>query len=284
MIVIVIAVSAALVYGVSDFYGGIAARRLRTFPSTFLTYSVATVTILAGWSLVPGTWTPGAALTGSLAGLFAIVGFLAFYAALAIGPISLLSPLIAVLGSLVPVVVAVIAGERLGPVTVTAIVMAVVAAALISLHKAPGATRVTARALVLASIAGVLLGLSIAVLDFAPEGSGLIPAVLEMIVGLAIVAVGYAVAGRRGVPEETSTPIPRARLFAVVAGLLLGVANSLIVLALAAGELAVVSVLVGLYPVATVILAAVVLRERISRVQVAGVVLAVAASVLLALS
>jgi drug/metabolite transporter (DMT)-like permease len=284
MIVIGTAVAAAVVYGVSDFFGGLAARRLRTFPSTLLTYAVATVTILLAWPLVPGSWTLGSVLAGSLAGVFAIVGFLAFYTALAIGPISLLSPLIAVLGSVVPVIVAVAAGERLGALTIAAIVVAVVAAALISLNGAPGASRVTARALVLSVVAGILLGLSIAVLDFAPEGSGLLPAVVELVVGLAIVAVVYLVAGRRGVPEETDTAIPRARLFAVVAGVLLGAANALIVLALAAGELAIVSVLVGLYPVATVILAGVVLRERMSRVQVAGVVLAVAASVMLAVS
>jgi drug/metabolite transporter (DMT)-like permease len=284
MIVLVMAIAAALVYGVSDFFGGIAARRLRTFPSTLITYAVATVVIVVAWPLVPGTWTVGAAGTGSLAGVFAIVGFLAFYAALAIGPISLLSPLIAVLSSLVPVIVAVIAGERLGALTVVAIVAAVVAAGLISLHRTSGSTRVTTRAILLAVVAGVMLGLSIAVLDFAPEGSGLIPAVVELVVGLVIVAVVFAVAGRTGTPEETTTPIPRARLFAAIGGVLLGAANALIVLALAGGELAIVSVLVGLYPVATVILAAVVLHERMSRVQVAGVGLAVMASVLLAVS
>jgi len=284
MTVFVLAVAAALVYGVSDFFGGLGARRLRTLPSTLLTYGVATVTILALWVVDPGSWTPGAAWSGAVAGVFAIVGFLAFYGALAIGPISLLSPLIAVLGSLVPVIVAVATGERLSLPTLVAIAVAIVAAALISLHRSPGSVRVTPRAATLAVAAGVFLGLSIAAIDFAPAGSGLIPAVVELVVGLLIVAIVYAIAGRRGEPEETTTPVSRARLFSVIGGALFGAANALIVLALAAGELAIVSVLVGLYPVATVVLAAVVLRERMSRVQVAGVVLAVAASVLLALA
>jgi drug/metabolite transporter (DMT)-like permease len=279
MLVIALAVTAAVVYGVSDFFGGVAARRLTTLRSTLIAYACATVAILVAWPFAAGVVTPGAALAGSVAGVFAIGGFLAFYAALSIGPISVLSPLIAVLSSLVPVVVAVIAGETLSTLAVIAIVVAVLAAALISVQHRDSATRVSARSLSLALAAGIGLGLSVAALDFAPAGSALVPAVFEIVVGLVIVAIIVAVVR----PERPTGALGRGRVAAVVGGVLLGVSNSLIVLALAAGELAIVSVLVGLYPVSTVILAAVVLRERMSRPQVVGVILAVAASVLLAL-
>jgi drug/metabolite transporter (DMT)-like permease len=280
MLVIVLAVSAAVIYGVSDFFGGIAARRLTTLRSTLVMYALAAVAILAAWPFAPGAITPGSAVAGSVAGVFAIGGFLAFYAALSIGPISVLSPLIAVLSSLVPVVVALVAGEVLSPLAVAAIALAVIAAALISVQHRDSTTRVSARALLLAVAAGLGLGLSVAALDFAPAGSGLVPAVFEILVGLVIVAVVVGLVR----PQRPTGALGRARVTAVVGGLLLGVSNALIVLALAAGELAIVSVLVGLYPVSTIILAALVLRERMSRPQVVGVVLAVAASVLLALS
>ena len=79
-------------------------------------------------------------------------------------------------------------------------------------------------------------------------------------------------------------PRRRARMLAGVAGLLIGGANVLLMLALHAGSVAVVAVLVNLYPVATVLLAWIVLRERINAVQGTGVVLAVAASVMLGLA
>jgi drug/metabolite transporter (DMT)-like permease len=279
MIAIALAVTSAVVYGVSDFFGSVAARYLTTLRSTLIAYSCATVVILVAWPFAAGTVTAGAAVAGSVAGVFAIGGFLAFYAAMSVGPMSVLSPLIAVLSSLVPVVVALVAGEQPSPLAIIAIVLAVVAAALISVQHRDSATRVSARSLLLALAAGVGLGLSVAALDFAPPASGLVPAVFEILVGLVIVVVVVAVVR----PERPSGPLGRARVAAVVGGILLGISNSLIVLALAAGELAIVSVLVGLYPVSTVILAAVVLRERMSRPQVVGVVLAIAASVLLAL-
>jgi drug/metabolite transporter (DMT)-like permease len=71
---------------------------------------------------------------------------------------------------------------------------------------------------------------------------------------------------------------------AAVGGVLLGVGNILLVVSLHAGNLAIVAVLVGLYPLATVVLARLVLKERLSLVQGAGVALAVAAAVMLGLS
>jgi drug/metabolite transporter (DMT)-like permease len=76
----------------------------------------------------------------------------------------------------------------------------------------------------------------------------------------------------------------RARLLAAVAGLLIGGANVLLMVALHAGSVAVVAVLVNLYPVATVLLAWIVLRERVNALQGTGIVLAVAASVMLGLA
>jgi drug/metabolite transporter (DMT)-like permease len=74
-----------------------------------------------------------------------------------------------------------------------------------------------------------------------------------------------------------------ARLLSASGGILLGIANGLIVLALHTGSLAIVSVLVGLYPIGTIVLARIVHGERLAPVQLVGVVVAIAASVILAL-
>ena len=88
---------------------------------------------------------------------------------------------------------------------------------------------------------------------------------------------------------RATVPAPRASrvpwwMFAVATGLLMGVANALIVAALHEGRLGIVGVLVGLYPVPTVLLAWIVLRERLAPHQLIGVVGAIGACVLLSLA
>jgi drug/metabolite transporter (DMT)-like permease len=292
---LVLSLVAALTYGTSDFFGGLASRRLNVLHATAGTYVVATVTVGAGLLLVGGVWTVDATWLGALAGLLAVVGFVAFYAALAIGPMSLLSPAIALIGGVVPVAVSAATGQALGVLQWVAIAVAVVATVLISVPSQRSRERVTVRAAVMALIAGLGLGGSVVALDFTSEASGLVPAMVEMLVGVAILLLLIGVlrrtrasfgllaifepppaAGRQGFTAR------RAWVLATIAGLLLGVSNSLITIALHEGNLAVVSVLVSLYPLATVVLAAIVLRERLSALQIAGIVLAIAACIALA--
>ena len=287
---------AALSYGTSDFFGGLASRRLNVLHSTAATYLVATLAVGVGLVVVGGAWTVDAALFGFIAGILAIVGFVAFYAALAIGPMSLLSPAIALVGGVVPVAVAAAMGESLGVIHWIAIAVAILATVLISVPSRRSAERVSTRAAVLALVAGLGLGGSVVAIDFTDEASGLVPAMVEMIVGvvvllgsLALIRLTRARFGLLAIFEPPPAPARqgftarRAWSYAAIAGVLLGVSNSLIVLALHAGNLAVVSVLVSLYPLATVVLAAAVLRERLSALQIAGIALAIAACVALAL-
>lgn len=268
-----LALIAAVLYGASDFFGALGTRRVGLVASTTLVHLAAAIVLLALWPLAPGTWTPGGAVAGTVAGALAVGGFLLFYAVMAIGPMSVLSPLIALVGAIVPVVAAFVLGERFGAVTITAIVAAVIAAVLVSIERG-AATRLRPRTLLLALLAGVGLGGSLVAIDAAPAGSGLIPGEIEIWVGL-LVLVALS-AARRVRPRFDTTSL--------TGGALLGAANAGIVLALVAGELAIVSVLVCLYPVVTVVLATAVTRERMSRVQLAGIALAIAASVVLSLT
>lgn len=293
---LVFSLVAALTYGTSDFFGGLASRRLNVLHATAGTYVVATAAVALGLCAVGGEWTADAAGFGIIAGILAIVGFVAFYAALAIGPMSLLSPAIALIGGVVPVGVAAATGQALGTVQWIAIGVAIVATVIISVPSTRSRERVTPRAAIFAVVAGLGLGGSVVAIDFTDEASGLVPALVEMLVGvvvlltiLALLRVTRASFGLLAIFEPPPAPARqgfsprRAWTQAAVAGLLLGIANSLIVLALHGGNLAVVSVLVSLYPLATVVLAAIVLRERLSLLQMAGIVLAIGACVALAL-
>ena len=286
---------ASVAYGTSDFFGGLAARRLNVLHATAGTYVAGTIVVGVGLLAVGGTWTMDATALGALAGVLAIIGFVAFYAALAIGPMSLLSPAIALIGAVVPVAVAAASGERLDALAWGAITVAVLATVLISVPSSRTRQRVTPRAAILALVAGLGLGLSIVAIDATDATSGLVPASVEMVTGLVVLALlltGLRITRARFGLLAVFEPPPastrqgstagRAWAFSAVAGVLLGVSNALLILALHEGNLAVVSVLVSLYPLATVVLAALVLRERLTVVQGIGIALAVLACIALA--
>lgn len=298
-IVVAVALAASLFYGASDFLGAFTARKLTVLKTSAVVYLSATIVATAALMLTAWTYSDLALLAGSVAGIFATVGMVTFYAALAIGPMSLLAPLIALIQTAIPVVVAAVTGQSLRPLAWVAVGIALLATTLISV---PGKSatghlageRITARGAVLGLVAGITLGLSTVSLDVAPDDSGVFPAFLDLAIGLALLAPLFAVrrfrnsdAWLHGAPVETS-PSPLAapvgaRIWALsaAAGALLGIGNILLVIALHAGNLAVVAVLVSLYPLATVLLAWFVLKERISRVQFLGVALAITAAVML---
>lgn len=294
ILTVMLSLGTALSYGVSDFFGAVGARRLRVLPGTTITYLFAAGTILAALPIVGGAWSVETVLWGALAGVAAIAGFLVFYAALAAGPISLAAPLIAVLSSIVPVIVAVMLGEQLSWLAWGAIVLALAGAGLISVTRRGEPTAIPRKTIVLGVLAGILLGSSIVFLDRSPQDSGVTAAVVEIVVGVLLLGVlllfsrsapGGRLLAMLDEPQDGPQPtVTRARVASAFGGVLLGIANALLLAALQSGSLAVVSVLIGLYPVATIVLARIVHHERLTWVQLAGVVLAIAACALLALA
>lgn len=280
-----IAVGSAVVYGVSDFYGAVGSARIRLIPSTTVAYAVAApVSALA--LLIGGRWSWDAVLWGGLAAILATMGMLAFYAAMVAGPVSLVSPLLAVLDTAVPVGFGVAFGERLGWVTWGAVGLAVAAGVVMAVPprgaagEAAGVGSLAPRTIALTLFGGITLGLSIVCLDLAPSSSGVVPAFVETTGQFVVMAVVAAATWR-----TTGPWLRRPRLFApsLANGALWGVANALIVLALQHGDLAVAGVLINLYPISTLVLAWFVTGERLSGLQFAGVGAALAASAMFAL-
>jgi uncharacterized membrane protein len=290
--VVALGLGAAFVYGVSDFFGAFAARRIHLVTATLFNYAVATVAIFAALALVGGAWSSGAVEAGVVCGVLAVFGLLAFYGVLAIGPMSLLSPLIALIQSIVPVAAAVITGQALTPLAWVAIGVGIVALLLLAPRREPGRSHITPRGALLAVASGLLLGTSLVALDFAPHNSGVVPSVLEIVAGLVVLCLVWLVL--RVIPASTgalsflqpgsdaveSLSARRAWLAAAISGVLVAIADTFIVLDLHIGNLAIVSVLVALYPVLTVILAATVLKERMTKLQFVAVGLVIVASLL----
>jgi drug/metabolite transporter (DMT)-like permease len=275
----------ALTYGVADFFGGLAAKRTPAVVVTAFGALVGLLVLVPFALLVPARLSFDAVLWGGLSGVTGAAAVFLLYAALAIGPMSILSPLTAVLSALVPMTWGLFGGERLpwwGYVALGGVLVAIV---LVGFVPERGAVRPRLRGLVYATFSGILIGGFFILIDQAPADSGLYPIAANRVVAGSILLVVLGVllvrARRGGTP-----PFPGLRGawgIIVACGVADATANVLILTGLRMGDLTVMSVLAALYPGGTIALAAIVLRERIAPVQWVGLVLALAAAAVLAI-
>ena len=277
--VVVLALSSALVYGAADFCGGLATRRAPALAVVALSQLAGLVALLLLLPLLGGAPTPGDVAWGAVAGLAGGVGLAVFYRALADGVMSVVAPVTAVCAAAVPVLAGLAFRERLSPPAVLGIVLALVAIALVAAEGTRPSLRAARQAGVGAAlVAGAAFGLFFVLLDQPSEGSGLWPLVGARLASLALVVLLTRV--RRGSLAVGRTGVP----LVLLAGVLDMAANALFLLAAREGLLAVAGVLASLYPLSTVLLAQTVLRERLLPSQVTGLAAAVAAVALIAVA
>ena len=282
-----LALFAALAYGVSDFVGGLASRRVRAVTVLLYSYPVGALLMAALLPLFPGSVSP-ATLAWSLAGGGAgFVGVLLMYTALGLAPMNVISPVTALTSAAVPVVAGVAYGERPSAGAWIGIALGLAAIAMVSRSPdpAPGESptdlavlhgRASGRAIALALIAGVGFGAYFICLARADADSGLWPVVLAR---LASSALTIPVAVRMRAIHRLGGSL---LILAGASGVLDAAANLFFLLASREGLLSLASVITSLYPAGTVLLAAVLLRERTTGLQRVGFVVAVAAVVLVA--
>ncbi len=280
----------ALAYGSADFLGGLAAKRISAVRAAGLSALSGLVFLLVPLAVFGGRWTASAVVWGALSGIAGSVALALLYASLAIGPMSILSPLTAVLSAVVPVVWGVLHGERFAPLGWFALALALLAVILVGFVPERGAVRPRPRGLLMAIGAGSLIGVFIILIDLTPADSGLVPLVLNRAVNASIMFATVGViwlvsrrrrrsTGARAAPQGGWRP---GLTLAIAGGVVDACANILLLVGLRVGNLSVMSVLTALYPAGTIILAAIVLKERIAPVQWVGLVLALAATGMLA--
>ncbi|MGI9598449.1 MAG: EamA family transporter [Acidimicrobiales bacterium] len=290
MIALVFAALSGLSYGASDFSGGLAAKHNDAVVVTIAVQLVSVVSLGLILALsAPATVTPADLAWGGLGGLGAMVGLTTFYRALADGPMTTAASVTGLVGSLVPVVTGLTLGEVPNNITLAGIGLAIPAGIVVSaggigstgLPLAVVPPRVRARRRYdiaqtrrLSVVAGCGFGLFFVALAQVSSEAGLYPLVgarAASVIGLALVLTATH---RWAVPH-------RADWVAIaVAGVLDCGANSFYLLALTDASFTWVAAVVSLYPVATVLLARALLAERIVRIQVAGLVGAASALVL----
>jgi drug/metabolite transporter (DMT)-like permease len=226
-----------------------------------------------------GEVSSGAVVWGALCGISQAFGVWWFYAALGAGPISVVSPLTAVLVAAVPVVVGVALGERPSVVSYAGIAVALLAVILVSREvrdEDDAPHRFTTKVAWLTVGSGLVFGLNFVLIDQAPVEAKLWPLAFARMSATALVVL-IAMATR-----NLSVPSGMPLRLALTAGVLDTVANVSMLLALQASMLSLAGVLISLYPAATVALAMVVLRERVTRWQTLGMVLALLAVAMIA--
>ncbi|BBX71263.1 hypothetical protein MPSYJ_47240 [Mycolicibacterium psychrotolerans] len=245
---------------------------LLSYPLALILLTVIAVPV-GGELSAPAVWW------GLLAGVGQAFGVWWFYAALGSGPISVVSPLTSVLVAGVPVGVGVALGERPSALAACGVLLALVAVVMVSRQAGDEDVRphrFTVKVAWLTIGSGVAFGLNFVILDQVPVQAGLWPLVFGRLAATAIVAFAAVLTANfvveRGVPMR----------LALLAGVLDAVANTATLLALQSSLLSLTGVLVALYPAATVLLAVVVLRERVTRGQVAGMIFAFASVAMIA--
>lgn len=273
MTTIVLALAAAAMYGLSDFIGGVLAKRTSVWAVAVVTQLAATVIVGGAAAVLPGRAAGADWFWGAVAGLGTGAGTAFLYRGLASGRMGVVAPLSAVGAAVLPVIVGLVTGERPEPLTWIGIACAFPAIWLVSTAAGESVTQGgTPRRLGDGVGDGLLAGLGFGVLFVAlgqvPDEAGLWPLALAEVVSVVAVILLAVAFGQAWVPRE----LPAA--YAVLVGALAAGANILFLFATQAGLLAVASVLTSLYPAFTVILAATLLRERIHGAQAVGLVLA----------
>jgi drug/metabolite transporter (DMT)-like permease len=280
--VYLLAIGSALLYGAADFTGGLTTRRAGTIPVVLLSQASGLILLAAILPLLPDA-SPSRLdlLWGIAAGLTGGIGVALLYRALAIGTMALVAPTTAVCAVTIPVVVSVLLGERLVPLAVAGIALGIGSIVLVSGQDTAPQSRRQASArrfppgagTALAS--GVAIGFFLLTLAQTKPEAGMWPILVARMVSVTLFGV-VAIAGK----HSMRMPVRIAALV-VVAGVIDMLANALYLLAARQGPLSIVVTLASLYPASTVLLARVVLGERLNRWQITGVGCALAAIVLI---
>ena len=277
--VIFLGLAAAVLYGSGDFLGGMATRKLPVLPVLLLADAAGLIVALVVAVMSPGTIALAGLAWGISAGLIGGVGLIIFYIGLATGPMSVVAPVAGLVSTVLPVGAALVGGERPGVGVYAGAVLCLVAIVMTSsagnaqdAGAAAGAGRPgRGRAIAYGAVAGAAFGLFFLLIRNAGESGEFWPVAAGRIGELAVVLIAAAVLRRSLSPGGADV---RLLLAAAGAGVIDVVANICYVAATRTGAFGLAVVLASLYPGFTVLLARVVLGERLRWVQRAGLALA----------
>ena len=214
MLTVLLGLSTAFVFGAADFFGGMAAKRISPLRVTAFSAVIGFVTLLIAHSFFGGAWTTEAVVIGAICGVTGAVAVVLLYGSLAIGPMSILSPLTAIVSAIVPLTVGLAGGDQLEFIGYVALGIALVAVVLVGFVPEKDAVRPSLRGILMAVGSGVTIGVFLVLIDLTPEESNLIPLVVARVVTATLMlgTVGILALGARralGVPRTAGTDAGR---------------------------------------------------------------------------
>lgn len=280
-----LSLASAAIWGTSDFVGGIAARRLPSPAVVTLSHSLSLALLVSLALLYRSTWPePMSAVYGALAGVACGTGVMVLYKALALGGMGLTAAVSGVLAAVLPVLWA-FSTEGLPRVPqIVGIVLAAVAIWMIA--RAPGSPS-SKQAILLGAAAGASFGCLFILLKLAGRGGVLWPLAWSRVASATLAAIVTWIGTRRNggrkldTPTKLSWPGWAVLGLIAIAGVFDASGNTFYTIATRLGRLDIAAVLSSLYPASTIVLAMVLLKERTTRSQAAGMALALVAVALI---
>ncbi len=268
-ITVIFGLAASLCWGSGDFNGGLASRRSNASSVVIAAYTVGFVLLIALALLWKEAFpSPLDIFWGGLAGVVGAIGLIAFYSALSIGRMGITAPVSAVLTASLPVLFSAFLQGLPSLLQLGGFVLALLAIALIS---RPERTKGRPEGIGLALLAGCGFGSFFILISRVSPSATFWPLVMARFTSVLFLLIVVLLRKQPILPRMTVAPL------VLLAGVLDALGNAFFVLAAHSGRLDVAAVLSSLYPAATVLLAAIVLRERVTRIQAVGILLALVA-------
>lgn len=266
--------ASAISWGTSDFGGGLASKRSSVFGVVIASQAIGLVMLLALAVLFNETLPlPRSLFWGVMAGLIGNIGLLALYRGLATGQMGIVAPVSGLLAGVVPVMAGVLTEGLPSNLRLAGFALALVAVWLVS--RTDEMLDFKLADLQLPVIAGLGFGFFFVFIDLMTVDVIFYPLAAARVVSILFLLVLVTLRGSGGIPARASLP------FIVLSGVFDALGNVFFALATQIGRLDISAVLGSLYPAATVILAWLVLKERLTTSQWAGVALALAAIALI---
>jgi drug/metabolite transporter (DMT)-like permease len=281
--VILLGLAAAVLYGGGDFIGGMATRRMHVLTVLMLAETAGAITALAAALIAPGAVSPAGLAWGFSAGVIGGLGLIIFYVGLATGPMSVVAPVSGLVSTVLPVGVALAWGERPGAGVYAGALLCLVAVVLASSAGDTAASRGKGRpgrAVAYGTASGTAFGLFFLLIRNAGQSGAVWPVAAGRI-GELVAVLATALVLRRGLQARGFDG--RLLLAATFAGVIDVIANICYVAATRTGQFGLAVVMASLYPGVTVLLARVVLGERLRWIQRAGLAIAALGIVLIAI-
>ncbi len=272
-----LAVLSAIAYGAADFLGGLASKRSTMFSVVIFSQLSGLILVLLALPFLPASSpVAGDFAWGAASGLAGGIGVALLYRGLATGVMSVIAPVTAVCAVIIPLAVGVALGERPTGQAMLGVLLAIVAIILVSQAGSLEEGKRATAGVPIAIASGIAIGIFLVFLQRTGPSAGLWPLIAARIVSVSFFTGAGVVARERLRPRRESMAI------IIGGGALDMLANVLYLLAVRRGLLSIVATLSSLYPASTIVLARIVLRERLHLRQHAGVACAAVAIVLIA--